>query len=275
MLSECEIFLVIFYLPLFHFKIFHCDQVFTEGKTFQVILSKAFYRHKYLVLVFMNTRIIYAVGIGIIVIGLIFYFLFNAGFLAQNPNLYDPTSSPINTSQGSSLGSNLGLIVPQANGQLNSEQTNNQNLSLSIDSVRIVPVNDELRLEVAFNAYNPNKGTTILETISYNVYLDNLRLSSGDVGTRTEGFVDSLESVYTIIGNQTIVLRDREPLTEEALTLFDSQGKLIGVSSNNSSSEASNAREFDVNGTYFYTLNRGSDALVGEHTFSFKYPINP
>ncbi|HEU5121011.1 MAG TPA: hypothetical protein VFT71_08480, partial [Candidatus Nitrosocosmicus sp.] len=127
-----------------------------------MILSKAFYRHKYLVLVFMNTKIIYAVGIGIIVIGLISYFLFNSGFLAQNPNLNDPTSSSINTSQGNSLGSNLGLIVPQANGQLNSEQTNNQNLSLSIDSVRIVPVNDELRLEVAFNAYNPNKGTTIL-----------------------------------------------------------------------------------------------------------------
>ena len=223
----------------------------------------------------MNTRIIYAVGIGIILIGIIFYFIFNSGFLAQNPSLNDPISSYLNTSQENSLGSNSALTVPAAHGQFSSEQTSNQNLSLSLDSVKVLPINDELRLEVAFDAYNPNKGTAILETITYNVYLDNLRLSSGDVGSRTEGFIDSLESVYTIIGNQTIVLRDREPLTEEALTLFNPQGKLIDVSSTNSSSEASNAREFDVNGTYFYTLSRGSDALVGEHPFSFKYPINP
>lgn len=224
----------------------------------------------------MNTRIVYAVGIGIIIIGIVFYFLFNSGFIAQNPNSNDPTTSLLNTSQGNSLGSNPNQSEFEASGQLLSQQPNYENLSLSINSVKVLPVNDELRLEVAFNAYNPNKGTAILETITYNVYLDKLRLSSGDVGSRTEGFVDSLESVFTIIGNQTIVLRDKEPLTEEGLALFDPQGKLIQASTNSSDSGTAAAlEEFDVNGTYFYTLNRGSDAQVGEHTFSFQYPITP
>src|SRR5690606_41796856 len=96
----------------------------------------------------------------------------------------------------------------------------------------VLPVNDEVRLEVAFKAYNPNRGTIILETISYNVYLDGLRLTSGDIGSRTEGFIDSLESVYTIIGNQSIVIRDREALTDDALSKFDPQGKLIDGASN-------------------------------------------
>lgn len=224
----------------------------------------------------MNTRIVYAVGIGIIIIGIIFYFLFNSGFIAQNPNSNDPTTFSLNTSKGNLDGSNQNRAEFEASGQLFSEQPNYQNLSLSINSVKVLPVNDELRMEVAFNAYNPNKGTAILETIGYNVYLDNIRLSSGDVGSRTEGFVDSLESVFTIIGNQTIVLRDKEPLTEEALTLFNPQGKLIEVSSNSSDSgTADTNRVFDVNGTYFYTLNRGSDAQVGEHSFSFQYPVTP
>jgi hypothetical protein len=104
------------------------------------------------------------------------------------------------------------------------------------------------------------------------VYLDNVRIASGDVGSRTEGFVDSLESVYTIIGNQSIVLRDREPLTEEGTSLFDSQGKVVTAMADNSNSSTSQV--YDVNGTYFYTLNRGSEAQVRENEFNFQYPIS-
>ncbi len=219
----------------------------------------------------MNTRIIYAVGGGIIIIGVVFYLFFNFGFMAQNPILNDPLTPALNTNQSTSTESNQVASVSDEHNQLSPQQLNNQNLSLSVNSVRVVPINDELRVEVSFNAYNPNRGAAILETVSYNVYLDNVRIGSGDVGTRTEGFVDSLESVYTLIGNQTIVLRDREPLTEEASTMFDSQGNLTDALSDNSSS----LKEFDINGTYFYTLNRGSDAQVREHSFNSQYPLVP
>jgi hypothetical protein len=215
----------------------------------------------------MNTKVIYAVGAGIIIIGLIFYFLFNSGFLGQTSNNGDLSTPLVNTTEGNATGSNTLPLQSTENLQMTPQQLNNQNLSIGIDSVKIVPVNNETRLEVAFDAYNPNKGAAILETVTYNVYVDGVRLSSGDLGTRTEGFVDSLESVYTIIGNQTIVLRDREPLTEDGLKFFDSQGNWIGGSSN--------ATQFDVNGTYFFTLNRGSESQARENSFNFQYPISP
>ncbi|HET6588847.1 MAG TPA: hypothetical protein VFG45_01645 [Candidatus Nitrosocosmicus sp.] len=136
---------------------------------------------------------------------------------------------------------------------------------MSLNSVKVIPVNGELRLEVAFNAYNPNKGSAILETVSYNVFVDSIRLSSGDLGSRTEGFVDSLESVYTIIGNQTIVLRDREPLTEDGLKFFDSQGNWIEGSQSKS--------QFNVSGIYYYSLNHNSDVHERHQSFSFDFPI--
>ncbi|MBA2268884.1 MAG: hypothetical protein H0W19_11220 [Nitrosopumilus sp.] len=220
----------------------------------------------------MNTRIIYAVGIGIIIIGVVFY-LFNIGFLPQNSESNNMPESVVNGTNDVSSQSNLSSPSGSAETtELTPQQLNSQNLSLSVNSVKIVPVNNESRMEVVFNAYNPNKGAAILETVTYNVYLDNLRVSSGDIGSRTEGFVDSLESVYTIIGNQTIVLRDREPLTEDATSLFDSQGKLVGAMADNSNSSTSQA--YDVNGTYFYTLNRGSEAQVREHEFNFQYPLS-
>ncbi len=221
----------------------------------------------------MNTRVIYAVGLGIIIIGVVFY-LFNIGFLSQNSESDNNTESEVNgtndiytqPNQSSPSGSleTTGL-TPQ--------QLNSQNLSLSVDSVKVVQVNNESQLETVFNVYNPNKGAAILETVTYNVYLDNVRIGSGDVGSRTEGFVDSLESVYTIIGNQSIVLRDREPLTEDGTSLFDSQGQILSATTDSSNSSTT-SQAYDVNGTYFYTLNRGSEAQVREHSFNFQYPLN-
>jgi hypothetical protein len=221
----------------------------------------------------MNTRVIYAVGLGIIIIGVVFY-LFNIGFLSQNSESNNNPESEVNGTNNISTLPNQSLASgsPEKT-ELTPQQLNSQNLSLSIDSVKVVQVNNESQLETVFNVYNPNKGAAILETVTYNVYLNNVRISSGDVGSRTEGFVDSLESVYTIIGNQSIVLRDREPLTEDGTSLFDSQGKILDATTDNSSSSTT-SRAYDVNGTYFYILNRGSEAQVREHTFNFQYPLS-
>lgn len=221
----------------------------------------------------MNTRVIYAVGLGIIVIGVVFY-LFNIGFLSQNSESDNNSESEVNGTNDISTQPNQS----SASGSLETtgltpQQLNSQNLSLSVDSVKVVQVNNESQLETVFNVYNPNKGAAILETVTYNVYLDNVRIGSGDVGSRTEGFVDSLESVYTIIGNQSIVLRDREPLTEDGTSLFDSQGQILSATTDSSNSSTT-SQAYDVNGTYFYTLNRGSEAQVREHSFNFQYPLS-
>jgi hypothetical protein len=220
----------------------------------------------------MNTRVLYAVGIGIIIIGVVFY-LFNIGFLSQNPESNNNPESLVNGTNDVPTQSNQPSPSdsPETTG-LTPQQLNSQNLSLSVNSVKVIPVNNDSRLETVFKVYNPNRGSAILETVTYNVYLDNVRIASGDVGSRTEGFVDSLESVYPIIGNQSIVIRDTESLTEDANSLFDSQGKMVAANADNSNSSTSQA--YDVNGTYFYTLNRGSDAQVRENEFNFQYPLN-
>ena len=220
----------------------------------------------------MKTRVLYAVGIGIIIIGVVFY-LFNIGFLSQNSESNNNPESVVNdTNDVPAQPDQPSQSNSPATTELTPQQLNSQNLSLSVDSVKVVPVNNESRLETVFKVYNPNRGSAILETVTYNVYLDNERIASGDVGSRTEGFVDSLESVYTIIGNQSIVLRDRESLTEDANSLLDSQGRMLAASADNSNSSTSQA--YDVNGTYFYTLNRGSEAQVRENEFNFQYPLN-
>lgn len=229
----------------------------------------------------MNTKIIYAAGVVIIVIGIIFY-LSNLGFFSF------PNSANLNngeTNVGSDQSSvtkskqaiaNSGDTLNKGNTDLKSSQqtqinSNRQNLSLSVKSLDIVPIDNGSQLQIAFNVYNPNRGSALLEGLSYNVYYDNVRLASGDIGSKPEGFVDSLESVFSIIGNQTITLKDKKPLSSQGNDLFDSNGRLILLSNNSSLSKLPNV--YVVNGTFSTTLARGTSSDYNENIFSLNVPF--
>jgi LEA14-like dessication related protein len=50
---------------------------------------------------------------------------------------------------------------------------------------------NEVNIQIQFRAFNPNKSTVILEAITYNVFANNTRIVSGDIGEKLEGFVAS------------------------------------------------------------------------------------
>ncbi|MGB7936389.1 MAG: hypothetical protein WCF21_07200, partial [Nitrososphaeraceae archaeon] len=82
---------------------------------------------------------------------------------------------------------------------------------LSIKDLRAEIIDDNTgNFSIIFNFFNPNKGTVILEMISYNVYSNSTRIVSGDIGNRPEGFVDSQDSIFPVIGNGTLILKDKK-----------------------------------------------------------------
>ena len=82
---------------------------------------------------------------------------------------------------------------------------------LSIKDIRAEIIDDNTgNFSIIFNFFNPNKGTVILEMISYNVYSNSTRIVSGDIGNRPEGFVDSQDSIFPLIGNGTLILKDKK-----------------------------------------------------------------
>ena len=78
-----------------------------------------------------------------------------------------------------------------------------QAIKLSIKNIsgKAIVGNKTANIQVVFNAYNPNSGTVILGAISYNVFVNNIRLISNDIGAKLEGFVASQEGVFPVIGN--------------------------------------------------------------------------
>jgi hypothetical protein len=220
----------------------------------------------------MNTKIVYAAGIVILMIGVIFYFL-NSGFFSSE----DSSSSLDNNNNNANIVNRSSSILSSASSSSqptsNIESSNYQNLTVSAKSVDIAPINNVSTVEIALDVHNPNKGAAILETLSYGVYFDNVRLASADIGTKPEGFVDSFDSVYTIIGNQTITLKDRQPLTEDGASLFNSNGTLIQNSNSNVSTTQITPNSYIMNGTFSTTLNRGSNSQFTETPFTVQIPL--
>jgi hypothetical protein len=118
---------------------------------------------------------------------------------------------------------------------------------------------------IMFNVFNPNKGTLMLESISYNVYSNSTRIVSGDIGNRPEGFVDSQDSIFPVIGNGTLILKDKR--------IIENNNNL------NLSQFAGNDElsEFLVNGSYFFKQTGSFQSTGGEQIFNINYtrPTTP
>lgn len=132
---------------------------------------------------------------------------------------------------------------------------------LSIKEIKTGNVdNGTENFSIKFNLFNPNKGTVILESISYNLYSNSTRIASGDIGTRPEGLVDSQDSIFPIIGNGTLILKDK---------------KIIQPNNDLNMSQIANkfnSSNFVVNGSYFYKQTGSFQSTGGEQQFRLNYP---
>jgi hypothetical protein len=245
----------------------------------------------------MNTKVVYAAGIAILMIGIIFYIINSGFFSSENPSissLNNSKTSPntvkpttyLSSSPSQSSSNIVGVAdqqgiqnksnIPQQSSQKQVSPSNYDNLTVSMKSVDIVPINNVTYVQIALNVHNPNRGAAILETLSYGIYFDNVRLASADIGSKPQGFIDSLSSVYPIIGNQTITLKDKQPLTSEGNSLFNSNGTLIkNYNSNNSniSKTPIKPNSFVINGTFSTTLARGTQSQSSETPFNLQFPL--
>ena len=129
---------------------------------------------------------------------------------------------------------------------------------LSIKDVKAGIVDNKTgNFSIIFNVFNPNKGTVILESISYNVYSNSTRIASGDIGKRPEGLVDSQDSIFPVIGNGTLILKDK---------------KIIQPSNVANLPNNINNSKFLVNGSYFFKQTGSFQSTGGEQDFSINYP---
>ena len=182
----------------------------------------------------MNTKAIYAAGGGIAAVAVAIFLIMSTGIFSNN--------------NSSGQGFNQGALM------------NIEAIKLSIKNVAANETADRIaEIQVAFDAYNPNMGTVILEAIGYNVFVDNMRIVSGDIGEKPEGFVASQEGIYPIIGNGTVTLKDVQTVERNDMNaaIWD---KVVDGSAS-----------YIINGTYSYKQTSSFQATGGDKEFQLAF----
>lgn len=142
----------------------------------------------------------------------------------------------------------------------NETQTSNsqKQIRILITNLTINRVNDnDSNVQVIFDVTNPTEGTISLEEIQYNIIVKNTKLVSGSIGQKLEGFLTPSADLYPIIGNSSIMLKDRNMID---LHNFDST--IWNIFDQGQTSVT-------INGTVSYKSNTGLESNRSEKNFRF------
>ncbi|MFZ0326666.1 MAG: hypothetical protein WAL66_05120 [Nitrososphaeraceae archaeon] len=141
-----------------------------------------------------------------------------------------------------------------------------QPIKFSIKNIAVKPIsNTSADVQVAFSAYNPSKGTVIIEEIQYDVSLDGMRIVSGSIGERLEGFVTSSATIYPIVSGSEVVLKDKQIAHRSNINQGVWNKVMEGINKNTKS-------KYLVTGTIAYKQGSVLERNGGDNSFKLIYP---
>jgi hypothetical protein len=146
--------------------------------------------------------------------------------------------------------------------EIQSIDRNDNPIVISIKNITVEPIDSShSNLQITFDAYNPNQGTIILESIQYKVLVNNSEVASGEIGERLEGFLESQGNVFPVIGSGNVTLKDTDLLARNS----ENSDLWNRLSTNQIDS-------YQVNGTYSFSQTSTLQASGGDRPFTLNFP---
>jgi hypothetical protein len=153
-------------------------------------------------------------------------------------------------------------VQSPASTEIQSMGRNDNPIIISIKNITVEPTDSShSNLQIAFDAHNPNRGTIILESIQYKVLVNNSEVASGEIGERLEGFLESQDNVFPVIGSGNVTLKDTDLLARNS----ENSDLWNRLSINQIDS-------YQVNGTYSFSQTSTLQASGGDRPFALNFP---
>ena len=78
---------------------------------------------------------------------------------------------------------------------------------------------EKILIEVAFDAFNPNRSSVVLESIQYKLYADGITVAGSEIGERAEGFLTGTGKTFTMYGEFSFTLKDKVEVKKTELLI--------------------------------------------------------
>ena len=167
------------------------------------------------------------------------------------------------------MGSSV-TIEPQTNTISDDSNTDTSNVSTSqalplqveLDDISVSKISERTAtIELAFKISNPNERSMIVQVMDYQLfetgYSESEQLSGGQIGNRPEGMVEFGSNYYTLLGENSIILRDKIVL------------KNTGNTPELWSALEDGTAKWKVSGDVFYNLSSMTSGQENELHFEF------
>jgi LEA14-like dessication related protein len=116
-------------------------------------------------------------------------------------------------------------------------------------------------IQVAFDVHNPNTNTMILDGIRYNVYVNNVLMTSGNIGTEAPEDVIRSQNGFPIIGNSTVTMKDAQTVQRNNINAV-SWDKMV----------VEGKTSYVIKGTYYYRQTANLQTSGGAKEFTLTFP---
>jgi hypothetical protein len=160
--------------------------------------------------------------------------------------LVGPTMQ-VSSSENSSTNTQIQLVKP---------------LEVELEDISVLKISERTAtIEIAFKISNPNPRSVIVQTMDYQLfetgYSENEQISGGEIGSRPEGMVEFGSNYYTLLGENSILLRDKITLkntgnTPELWKAFED-----------------GTNTWKVSGTVYYNLSSMTSGQENQLNFEF------
>ena len=167
------------------------------------------------------------------------------------------------------MGSSV-TIEPQTNTISDDSNTDTSNVSTSqalplqveLDDISVSKISERTAtIQLAFKISNPNERSMIVQVMDYQLfetgYSESEQLSGGQIGNRPEGMVEFGSNYYTLLGENSIILRDKIVL------------KNTGNTPELWSALEDGTAKWKVSGDVFYNLSSMTSGQENELHFEF------
>ena len=93
-------------------------------------------------------------------------------------------------------------------------QSQVKSISIELEEVTILQVNERAAIiEIQFKLDNPNSRSVIVQMLQYSLYgsedSEEYKITTGSIGSRPEGMVEFGSNYYTLLSNNSILLKDK------------------------------------------------------------------